>query len=186
MVERKQLMDIAKQLATFVSVAMALSFLTADSLLFAFADDQYARDTLRGLRGVYVAVEGLSAEIEEHGLTIAMLKADTELKLRVAGIKVLSKEEWVKTEGGPVCYVEVTIVKDVILTHALDLNLYAFEVSVALNQDVVPVRDTAVTVLSPTWSTSYLGITNSLPRIRSKVKEMVERFINAYLAVNPN
>ncbi len=178
-------MNLAKQLATVVSAAMLLSFLTADSLLFAFADDEYARDTLRGLQGVYVALKGLSAEIEENGLTTAMLKSDTESRLRMAGIKVLSKEDWIKTKGGPLCYVEVTVVKDVVLTDALDFNLYAFEVSVELNQDVILVRDTTLTVLSPTWSTSYLGITNSLPRIRDKVKKMVERFINAYLALNP-
>ena len=176
-----------RRIATVLSRAILSSLMALAVLSFAMAaeDDEYARSTLRGLPGVYVAVGGLDPDIQEDGLTKAMFKADTEMRLQVAGIKVLSKEEWAKTQGGPVCYVDVSIVKDVALTDVLDFNLYAFEVSVELHQDVALVRDMAVKVLSPTWSTSYVGFTNTLPRIRTKVTELVDRFIRAYQAVNP-
>ncbi len=160
---------------------------TWNGLVFGSAveDDDYARSTLRGLQGVYVAVEPLDREVEASGLTTAGLKTDTELRLRMKGIPVLSKEQWTKTQGGPLCYVEVNIVDDAALGGVLDFRLYAFEVRIEFNQDVFLVRDTAVKALSPTWSTSYLGVTNSLPRIRDKVREMVGRFVDAYLEANP-
>ena len=132
-----------------------------------------------------MAVEPLSSEIESRGLTAAMLKNDCELQLRIAGIPVLSKKEWATEKGGPVCYVEVNIVTDMVLAQDLGFDLYAYEIKVEFNQDVVLVRDMTFRALSPTWSTSYLGITNSIPRIRGKVKELVASFVAAYLDVNP-
>lgn len=181
-------MNINKRRTAAVLSRAVLSWLMALAVVsFALAaeDDEYARSTLRGLPGVYVAVGGLDPDIQKDGLTKATFKADTEMRLQIAGIKVLSKEEWAKTQGGPVCYVDVSIVKDVGLTDVLNFDLYAFEVSVELHQDVALVRDMAVKVLSPTWSASYVGFTNRLPRIRTKVTELVERFINAYRTANP-
>jgi hypothetical protein len=180
-------MRIRRLIAILVSSAMLLLMmsLTGLSIAFAVEDDEYSRSTLQGLPGVYVAVEALDPDIQKDGLTKATLRADTELRLRMAGIKVLSREEWAKTQGGPVCYIDVSVVKDIGLTDVLDFDLYAFEVSVELHQDVALVRDMAVKVLSPTWSTSYVGFTNTLPRIRTKVTQLVQRFINAYQTVNP-
>jgi hypothetical protein len=182
-----EVMKIKTRTAAVLSCAILSWLMALPGLPFAspVEDDEYARSTLRGLPGVYVAVEALDPDVQQDGLTKATLQADAELRLRMAGIKVLSREEWAKTQGGPVCYIDVSIVKDVGLTHVLDFDLYAFEVSVELHQDVALVRDMAVKVLSPTWSASYVGFTNALPRIRTKVTELVERFINAYQAVNP-
>jgi hypothetical protein len=182
-----EVVKIKRRAAAVLSCAILSSLMVLAGLPFALAveDDEYARSTLRGLPGVYVAVEALDPDVQQDGLTKATLQADAELRLRMAGIRVLSREEWAKTQGGPVCYIDVSIVKDVGLTDVLDFDLYAFEVSVELHQDVALVRDMAVKVLSPTWSASYVGFTNTLPRIRTKVTELVERFINAYQAVNP-
>jgi hypothetical protein len=157
-------------------------------LVFASAvgHDNYAGSSLRGIPGVYVAVQPLAPEIEKNGLTAAQLRSDTELRLRTAGIGVLSREEWSKTKGGPVCYVEVDVVNDILLSQVLKSDLYAYTITVELNQDVILLRDTSIQALSPTWSSSYLGITNSLPRIRDKVRDMVEEFVGAYLVVNPD
>jgi hypothetical protein len=182
-----EIMNIKRRTAAVLSFAILSSLMALAALppVLAIEDDEYARSTLRGLPGVYVAVVALDPDVQQDGLTKATLQADAELRLRMAGINVLSREEWAKTQGGPVCYIDVSIVKDVGLTDVLDFDLYAFEVSVELHQDVALVRDTAVKVLSPTWSASYVGFTNTLPRIRTKVTELVERFINAYQAVNP-
>ena len=150
----------------------------------AVENNDYSRGSLSGLQGVYVATQSLEPEIEKRGLSASAIKTDTELMLRTAGIKVLTKEQWVKTKGGPVCYVEINIFDGSIITNALDNNLYAFQISVEFNQDVFLVRNPAMRVLSPTWSSSYLGVTNTLPRIRDKVKEIVQRFIDAFQEVN--
>jgi hypothetical protein len=168
-----------------LSVAWFMTGLASVVLGSAVEDDNYSRSSLRGIPGVYVAVQPLTPEIEKNGLTAAQLKVDTELRLRTAGIGILSRQEWSKTKGGPVCYVEVDIVNDILLSQALKADLYAYAITVELNQDVILLRDTSIQTLSPTWSGSYLGITNSLPRIRDKVRDMVEKFVEACLAVNP-
>jgi hypothetical protein len=179
-------MKIKGRMAAVLSTAILSLLITLAGLpgLLAAEDDDYARSTLRGLPGVYVVVGGLDPDVQQDGLTKATLQADAEMRLQMAGIKVLSREEWAKTQGGPACYIDVSIVKDVGLTDVLDCDLYAFEVSVELRQDVVLARDMAVEVLSPTWSASYVGFTNTLPRIRTRVTALVQRFINAYKAVN--
>jgi hypothetical protein len=151
----------------------------------AVANNDYTRVSLSGLDGIYVVVQPISPQIEAlGGLTAADVKTDTERLLRTAGVNVLAKEEWIKTKGGPVCFVAVDVVRERIITGEAAQGLYAFDIRVEFNQDVFLVRNPAVRVLSPTWSTSYLGLTNSLPRIREKTKMMVERFIDAFQAVN--
>ena len=171
------------------AMGLLMLFCRTEQVPLAFAsaveDDDYSRSTLRGLHGVYLAVDSLSPEIESLGLTTDMLKRDTELKLRMAGIKLLTKREWMQTKGGPVCYVEASIVNDVVLGQTLGFDLYAYDIRVEFNQDVVLVRDITTKTLSPTWSRSYLGMTNSLPRIREKVKDMIDSFVAAFLEANP-
>lgn len=157
---------------------------TVPGLCSAVEDDDYTRASLVGLTAVYVAIQPISEEIEAKGLTAVDIKSDTERLLRTAGIQVLSKEEWIKTKGGPVCFVAVNIVEDKLITGVSDQSLYAFDITVEFNQDVILVRNPAIRVLSPTWSTSYLGLTNTLPRIRENTKKMVQRFIDAFQDVN--
>ena len=49
-------------------------------------------------RGVYVAI-ALAPDLEPAGLAKANIQTDLELKLRLAGIPVLSREEWLTTHG---------------------------------------------------------------------------------------
>ena len=48
--------------------------------------------SLCGLEGVGVVIEGLPGETTQAGLTENQLKTDIELKLRLAGIKVLNQD----------------------------------------------------------------------------------------------
>ena len=150
----------------------------------AVENNNYTRASLVGLTGIYVAVQPISAEIEAQGLTAEDIKTDTQRLLRTGGIKVLAKEEWIKTKGGPVCFVAVDVVEDKLITDASDQSLYAFQITVEFNQDVFLVRNPAIRVLSPTWSTSYLGLTNTLARIRENTRKMVQHFVDAFQSVN--
>jgi hypothetical protein len=55
-------------------------------------DNELTRRSLKGLKWVFVAVEGLEAEVEQNGLTKIAIQTDVELKLRQAGICVLGNE----------------------------------------------------------------------------------------------
>ncbi len=55
-----------------------------------WARGEYDRKTLKGIKGFDVIVEGLSSDAKEAGLTRERLQTLVELKLRMAGIKVLT------------------------------------------------------------------------------------------------
>ena len=56
-------------------------------------DNENTRLTLRGLKGVSLYVEPLDPQIEKSGLTKNQIQEDTELKLKLAGINVLTGGE---------------------------------------------------------------------------------------------
>jgi hypothetical protein len=143
-------------------------------------DDVDTRTTLRGFSSVYVVVEPLSPQVENEGLTTDQLQKDTEAKIRTAGVKVLSKEEFVRTPGKPYLYVNVSI--SILRTQ---ITRYLFYVRLEFNQEVSLVKAPETIVPAATWSTGGWGIDFSLENIRNTVKNQVEKFVNAYLAVNP-
>ena len=161
----------------FILTALAFSFLNLDSKVFA-QDDELTRPTLRGFQGVHVVVEPLSPTIEKDGLSTNQLQKDTESKLQAAGIKVLSKEEFLKTAGKPYLYVNVNI--SVLRTQ---ITRYIFYIRVEFNQDVSLGRSPMV-VPAVTWSAGGWGIDFSLENIRDVVKGQVDKFINAYSTAN--
>jgi hypothetical protein len=103
---------------------MALNLLLALAISLATVAPQSTtdeRDSLIGIPGVRVLIENLSADALATGLSADQLKTDVELKLRLAGIKVISlpinglyvqitylKAETVQGEIGFSCYVEVS------------------------------------------------------------------------------
>jgi len=73
-------------------------------------DSELDRATLRGLQGVDVIVENLTPEVERAGLTRQQLQTDVELRLRKAGIPLLTSAERVKVPGKPFLGVHVHVV----------------------------------------------------------------------------
>jgi hypothetical protein len=64
---------------------------------------------------------------------------------------------------------------------------YAFAVTVEYTQPVT-VSSTKASVLASTWSTrgvSIVGRNNFARSVRQDVRDAVDKFINAYLSVNP-
>lgn len=143
-------------------------------------DNENTRLTLRGLPGVSLYVEPLDPQIEKSGLTKNQIQTDTELKLKSAGINVLTGGELLKANGHPFLYVDVNI--SMLKTQ---ITRYLFYIRVELNQGVVLVRTPDTKVSAVTWSTGGWGIDFSSDNIRQTVKTQVDKFINAYLAENP-
>jgi len=140
------------------------------------------KETLKGLKGVHVLVETLSPDIEKDGLRKSSLHTDVELKLRLAGIKVLTKEEYLKEPGKPYLYVNVGSLKD-------ERGFYHFSIEVALNQVVTLLRDFTITSFAITWRATgrfgYAGEERVESFIRSNINDSINEFINDYLAMNP-
>lgn len=167
-----------------VLTTMVLGLVTLDSLASAISDDQYSRETLRGLLGIGVAVEDLSPDAKKHGLTEERIKTDVELRLRTAGIKVLTDEERLKTPGSPYLYVNVGTMN--VGTRG-NHGLYSIALMVDLVQEVSLERNPSIKTLASTWRSGGVGAVGelNLSQIRGAVKDKVDEFINAYLAVNP-
>ncbi len=128
---------------------------------------------------MYVAVEGLDPDIEKDGLNKSSIQTDVELKLRIAGIKVLTEEEVKKEPGMPWLYVQVYSVKG--------LGFHAISIVLELNQGVYLSRDLKIGCVAATWSTRYVGYAGAgtVNRLRDNVKDKVDEFINDYLEMNP-
>jgi hypothetical protein len=142
-------------------------------------DDEISRQSLKELKGVVVLVEPLKAEVEQDGLTKTSIQTDVELKLRQAGIAVLTQAEGHAVPGGPVLYINVNTSSG---------PLYAFSIRVEVCQDVRLDRDPSIRIIgATTWSVAGGGSVgrNNLRVIRDGIKDHVDQFINAYLSVNP-
>jgi len=164
-----------------VLAALTILFATGVSPLVGQEDDEASRATLVGLPGVDVVVEQIADDAQGDGLDTLQVRTDVEVKLRQAGIRVLSKEEWLSTAGRPYLYVNIQTVKN-------KQSVYAFSARVELRQSVTLVRQPSLRQLLTTWSTpGYIGTAGSqkLATLRDDVRDLTDQFINAYLAANP-
>ena len=162
------------------SVASVLTALSTLSLALA-SDDEYSRKSLVGLQGVQVLVESLDPQVEQAGLTKAAIQTDVELKLRLAGIRVLTREEMLKTPGFPTLYINANVLPSG--------ERWGFSESVQLEQAVILSRDSSISLLNTaTWSVQGVGTAgpSTIGRyVRDQIKDRVDEFINAYLSANP-
>lgn len=149
----------------------------------ALARERYGeRESLAGLGGVYVVVEEMEPDVEREGLARSTLRTDVEVKLRLAGIRVLTMIESALAPGSPYLYLRVT-------TERLrELGpFHAFEALLEFRQQVTLERKSTIALYVPTWRTSWVGAvgTKKLDWVRERVRDQVDEFINDYLATNP-
>jgi hypothetical protein len=143
-------------------------------------DIEQTRNTLRGLTGIYVMPENpLEEDAVRGGLSQDHIRAEVETKLRHAGIRVLSREEWEQEPGKPYLQVWPRVLKGGVL------GGYMYHITVEFKQYVTLFRSASVQVFGSTWSTEYMGYTPELRDIRDRMKERIDRFIDAYRSVNP-
>ena len=146
-------------------------------------DDKYSRESLRGLKGVEVVVENLNPDAERDGLYKTSIQTDVELRLRQAGIKVLTQTEALAVPGMPYLYICISMFRD-----ADRPKVYIYSDHVGLRQTVRLERDPSIrNVFAATWTTDGVGIagTAKFSIVRDTIKDDVDKFINAYLSVNP-
>jgi len=158
---------------------LATVLLLAAPAATAGGDNGFARLSLKGLKGIYVLVEPLEADVEQGGLTKTSIQTDVELKLRQAGIAVLTEAEAHAAAGEPFLQINVTTTSG---------PLYAYSITVELCQTVRLDRDPSILVVgATTWSAAEVGTVSrgSLRSVRDKIKDHVDMLVNAYLSVNP-
>jgi hypothetical protein len=140
------------------------------------ADNQATRKTLHDVQPIKVVVEPLKWSIENAGLKTRQLRNDTELKLRLAGIRVVSPND----PGKPSLRVNARVIK------FGQRDRYIFNIAVEFVQTVSLGRRPQIKTDAVTWSTAVTGTSRKLSTVRDQVGELVDVFINAYLSVNPD
>jgi hypothetical protein len=138
-------------------------------------------ETLRGLPGVWVVVEQVAPELEHAGVTQSAIQQDAETKLQHAGIRVLSREECWQTPGMPWLYLTVALLQ-------ANESTYAATIGVTLNQEVQLTRPPPLKAFGATWDAGvHIGAIEAarVASMRESVSSLVDRFIAAYRAVNP-
>ena len=169
---------IAKR-CLLVLVVTAFTFLFTST---AHPASEYTVESLRGLIGVGVLVEDFSPEVKAKlPFDKNQIRVDVELKLRMAGIKVLSDEERFNTPGMPFLYVRVSIGETSDL-----LPILGYNITVQLRQQVYLARNFEL-LFGSTWEKSVTDAVNirNVSATRKMVKNFVDHFIYDYLLVNP-
>jgi hypothetical protein len=157
-------------------VALVAAILLLPGVSYALTDEQ---KVLVGLKGVFV--EGGIDNPKGSGLTKDQIKTDVELQLRKAGIKVLTNEERLTTPGQPYLSVLVSIIE--ISSRGYPIG-YAYTITVQLYEAVTIVR--GFEAVGSIWSAGWMGYFGKPDRhIRNNISDMVDKFINDYLAANP-
>jgi hypothetical protein len=158
-----------------IHTAFVVLFLLSAPIAHA-SNNEFSQLSLKGLKGVAVIIEDLKPEIEQNGLTVTAIQTDVELKLRQAGIPISATGA-----GNPSLHISVNILQSTsaILPHVITIEL---------RQTVFLTRDPSIIV--PGAATWDVGVFGQVPKLnvrslRDDVKDLVDRFINAYLAVNP-
>ena len=141
--------------------------------------------SLRGLPCVSVVVEDFRRAAEDAGFNSRTFQTDVELKLRMAGISATGEKNW------PMLYLNVNSL------HREPNRSSAYSISLELHQYVLlgsqvrsdpgrPSEEALArsTTSGITWSTSALGF-GPVAHARDTVRDLVDKFVNDWLAVNP-
>lgn len=161
-----------KSILTFVFLLLILPVLS-------FAQTSAAKESLRGLRGVFVSVLPIAKDAETSGISANQLQKIVESELKKAGVPILTEAKF-GTE-----YANLVIVVDTI-KHPQ--GIYLFTVNVSVVQEVQISRPQGKGIFpAETYSKRALGLTtpNRMEVINEPLKEKVGEFIKDYLAVNP-
>ena len=145
---------------------------TAGAVMANAADTQMDRATLKGLRGLKVMVVQEEPDVEQAGLSKSSIQTDVELTLRLAGFPVLNGS------ADPFLLVGAYVLTD-------SSGLLRYSLTVQVYQLAQLSRDPKISSVVSTWEVGRFGGIGDPRQIRNEIKDLVEKFINAYLSVNP-
>jgi hypothetical protein len=155
-------------------IVLVIALLLVPGLSHALTLKQKA---LVGLKGMDVLVEKMNPQAERLGLGEGQIKTDVELRLRKAGVRVLTEKESLETPEMPALYVNITTV--------FKSNICAYSIHVSLSERVTLASGFQTTGFI--WDIGEIGFIGpeNISKIRGYVGGQVDRFINDYLAANP-
>jgi hypothetical protein len=165
-----------KLIAVFVMLVMGVMTSRGESS----STPNLERRSLKGLPGVIVQTFDLYEEASKEGITEATTKTDVEVRLRKAGIKVFTSEDdhkWISS-GRPTILIR--------MSNTVAGSWRAIRTDIWLLQDARLTRN-ADGLPVTTWDhgATMTGSGTLRQEIRNLLGDLVDSFINDYLAVNP-
>jgi hypothetical protein len=156
------------------------------SLSVAAQDERESLKDLRALGVVYQTMPAEKVVLEKAGVFGASILETVTLRLRENGIRVLEGDQGGSTLGNPKLIIVVS------LAYREDADMMFFNAKVIVKQTVTLTRLKnssifhATTWESPDFSSSGSFINHQLSsKAKERINTAVDRFLNAYLAVNP-
>lgn len=146
------------------------------------------RPALAGLTAVLVLLH-IDSTLVMNGLSAPELQTDVELRLRGAGIRVLTGSD-LKAVARPSSARAGMLLVKVVTVRSPD-GTYAYSASLTLVEHARLIRDPSLIVSAVVWESSGGSAVGMGPRgdlatdVREHLKAMAEQFANAYLAANP-
>jgi hypothetical protein len=143
-------------------------------------DDAPSRESLRGIKGVYLFVEELGIDAIKDGITRKMIQGDIEYRLHEKNIKLFSEEEYKNKDNIPLLYIQINYLK------LNEINSYAYYIDLELVQ-LVTLNRNKYSKSATTWSVGRIGYinVNKLIETRDQIKDVVDIFIKALVSENP-
>ncbi|HPD45608.1 MAG TPA: hypothetical protein P5279_04885 [Anaerohalosphaeraceae bacterium] len=136
--------------------------------------------SLAGVKGVYVLLEYPTADANALDLADAPLQKDIEVKLRLAGVDVITAEENLLSEDGACLRVNISTVGGG--------KLIAYNVLVRFEQDVYLARSpNRFYVGAPTWRRETFGagsLAEVAEAIQIALQNGIEDFLTDYITAN--
>ena len=135
--------------------------------------------SLRGLPGVEVVIENLTAELKELGLNAEQLRGDLQSRLREGGLRVLTPDTQVP--GRPWLYVRIAALK------SSNLPLVSYSVSAQVRQDVTLDRNPDLHVGGTTWEIDAAGLAGTgvlAGAVHDTIQTLADGFSTDFLAAN--
>jgi hypothetical protein len=149
------------------------------SAISAYGQTENPKESLRGLKGIYVNVVPVAENARNDGLKIDRLQEVVANQLRGAGINIHTQPQ--ASDG----YANLVVIVDTI-KHPQ--GPYLFTVSVGIVQNVKLSRlPNASDIAAETYRKVALGLTtpNRMEVIEEPLKEKIAEFIADFLSVNP-
>jgi hypothetical protein len=157
------------------------ALVAATVLLLAGPRDGLAQSPLAGIRAVAVILADLTPEAAKISLTETDLRTKVELKLRMAGLRVVVP----RPQGPDIPFLHVVV--GVQRMRGTCEGAYIFNVALTLYE---PVELPRTKTLVPGWlwsgsSFATIGTNKAREGILGDVDSEVDGFLNAWLAANP-
>ena len=135
---------MTRRLATIWLTMMFLIAVGNPSVLA--QDNQLETASLKGMSAIFVLVENLPEGAKVLGLSAETIQTDVELKLRLAGIRVVTQQEGFMLRGAPYAYIQINLTP----------SANAANVLIEIHQNASLERNSQLAPGVTTWSSGFL------------------------------